>query len=327
MWQRDSHGLFDYESQTVLVNQIPINDSVKIQRNIDDISLISDENKENSINIIAEIQKTGRGYKIIKGNNSELWKVIDCNKKSNPDKGQILKKGDFIKIGRLKYKIKEICGNNQIIERKEKNKEKEIIEWNGKDIPVCRICYIEEEDNNPLISPCNCTGTIKYVHLSCFAKWIALKTIKKQNENCITYAIKSLSCEISNCHISSKHLSRTKGINIIENAQKEPPYLILEHYNEIKHYYNVNILIFKSKNIISIGRGNLNDVKISDISISRYHATITFKENTFILTDNNSKFGTLLKEKNLEVNLLQPELCIQVGRTLLVFQLILKPFE
>ena len=103
--------------------------------------------------------------------------------------------------------------------------------------------------------------------------------------------------------------------------------MILEHYNEIKHYYNVNILIFKSKNIISIGRGNLNDVKISDISISRYHATITFKENTFILTDNNSKFGTLLKEKNLEVNLLQPELCIQVGRTLLVFQLILKPFE
>ena len=35
----------------------------------------------------------------------------------------------------------------------------------------CRICFEGEDENNILISPCDCKGTSKYVHLKCLKKW------------------------------------------------------------------------------------------------------------------------------------------------------------
>lgn len=36
----------------------------------------------------------------------------------------------------------------------------------------CRICY---ETHTPLLAPCNCSGTIKYVHPSCLREWLEYK--------------------------------------------------------------------------------------------------------------------------------------------------------
>ena len=38
-------------------------------------------------------------------------------------------------------------------------------------ITFCRICYNESEEES-LLSPCNCAGSIKYVHQSCLLKWL-----------------------------------------------------------------------------------------------------------------------------------------------------------
>ncbi|XP_041362282.1 E3 ubiquitin-protein ligase MARCHF8-like [Gigantopelta aegis] len=37
---------------------------------------------------------------------------------------------------------------------------------------ICRICHCESEVNNKLISPCLCSGSLKFVHLICLQKWI-----------------------------------------------------------------------------------------------------------------------------------------------------------
>jgi hypothetical protein len=45
---------------------------------------------------------------------------------------------------------------------------------------------------------------------------------------------------------------------------------------------------------VKLGRGHDSDVRIPDISVSRFHALIKKTETgRFILEDNNSKFGTL----------------------------------
>ena len=36
---------------------------------------------------------------------------------------------------------------------------------------ICKICYNGNEEE-PLLSPCNCSGSIKYVHQSCLMKWL-----------------------------------------------------------------------------------------------------------------------------------------------------------
>ena len=37
---------------------------------------------------------------------------------------------------------------------------------------VCRICHCESEHGIPLISPCVCAGSLKYVHQACLQQWI-----------------------------------------------------------------------------------------------------------------------------------------------------------
>ncbi len=38
--------------------------------------------------------------------------------------------------------------------------------------PSCRICLAEQTSReDPLICPCNCTGSVKYFHLKCWISW------------------------------------------------------------------------------------------------------------------------------------------------------------
>ncbi|ORY29145.1 hypothetical protein BCR39DRAFT_532887 [Naematelia encephala] len=38
---------------------------------------------------------------------------------------------------------------------------------------VCRVCRVEGDDDDPLIYPCKCSGSVRYVHPSCFKSWLA----------------------------------------------------------------------------------------------------------------------------------------------------------
>ncbi|XP_066136222.1 E3 ubiquitin-protein ligase MARCHF1 isoform X1 [Saccopteryx bilineata] len=39
-------------------------------------------------------------------------------------------------------------------------------------LTVCRICHCEGDEESPLITPCRCTGTLRFVHQSCLHQWI-----------------------------------------------------------------------------------------------------------------------------------------------------------
>jgi pSer/pThr/pTyr-binding forkhead associated (FHA) protein len=70
---------------------------------------------------------------------------------------------------------------------------------------------------------------------------------------------------------------------------------------------------------IRLGRGHDSDLRINDISVSRQHAVIRFKNDGFYLQDNMSKFGTLvLVRRRLPLSLSQTK-AVQVGRTVINF--------
>jgi pSer/pThr/pTyr-binding forkhead associated (FHA) protein len=52
------------------------------------------------------------------------------------------------------------------------------------------------------------------------------------------------------------------------------------------------------KDSFIFGRGHEADIRINDVSVSRCHAIIKFKDGRFYLEDNFSKFGTLVLVKN-----------------------------
>ncbi|CAK1604062.1 unnamed protein product [Parnassius mnemosyne] len=43
---------------------------------------------------------------------------------------------------------------------------------------ICRICHCESEPHNPLLAPCYCSGSLKYVHQSCLQQWLTASATK-----------------------------------------------------------------------------------------------------------------------------------------------------
>jgi len=43
---------------------------------------------------------------------------------------------------------------------------------------ICRICHCDGTNDEPLISPCLCLGTMQYLHQSCLQRWIKSSGVK-----------------------------------------------------------------------------------------------------------------------------------------------------
>lgn len=62
--------------------------------------------------------------------------------------------------------------------------------------PECRICLeIEETDDNRLVTPCSCTGSVQYIHVKCFKVWIEKKCVDAKIKSEI-YSKKGIDCQI-----------------------------------------------------------------------------------------------------------------------------------
>ena len=57
----------------------------------------------------------------------------------------------------------------------------------------------------------------------------------------------------------------------------------------------VHVISMKNRSYIRVGRGHDADIRVTDISVSRFHALINRNEDgDFFVEDNKSKFGTLM---------------------------------
>lgn len=59
----------------------------------------------------------------------------------------------------------------------------------------CRICF-EQSDSmeNPLLSLCKCSGSVKYIHFDCLKDWISNNVKKDQSSNCLHYSFFETKC-------------------------------------------------------------------------------------------------------------------------------------
>ena len=124
-----------------------------------------------------QINKLGNS-KIVYNNNDENDTImlngsynnsIIINEQNNLDNIETLKTQKVTVFANNKEKSEEKT-INKIKEEKIKNK-------------ICRICYQEEDDPliNPLIKPCKCSGSMKYIHLKCLLFWLKSKTVHSNN--------------------------------------------------------------------------------------------------------------------------------------------------
>ena len=196
----------------------------------------------------------------------------------------------------------------------------------------CRICFCEGnfEGLNPLISPCKCSGSVKYIHLNCLRKWLTSKiTTKVSSTNDIyCYVYKTLKCEICQSLIPEIAEFRGKFISLLDFKNIDSPYIIMQSMyqynaqNKISSDLNIIFVIsFKSNNHVNIGRANNSNIRLSDVSVSRNHAKIKYSNGELFLEDISSKFGTLILIQNNVLFLPNKTVSIQTGKSHLIFNL------
>lgn len=73
----------------------------------------------------------------------------------------------------------------------------------------------------------------------------------------------------------------------IPRPEGNEPYIILESMNLEKNSSRIihTIIIKGDKKKFSLGRGHDSDLRINDISVSRLHATVEYKNGEFYLED------------------------------------------
>jgi hypothetical protein len=150
---------------------------------------------------------------------------------------------------------------------------------------------------------------------------------------------KSFECEI--CRKAYPLVLRTKcatgkngyhTYNLVDYQRPEGDYLVLESLHQEKNTSRIIHIIIpgENKSTFKFGRGHESDLRINDISVSRCHAIIKFKEDQnfsnpsaapfkFYLEDNLSKFGTLVLIRKRTPLIPGFNKAVQIGRTVINF--------
>lgn len=101
---------------------------------------------------------------------------------------------------------------------------------------ICRICLgegmcesNEDDEEKILITPCNCTGSSKFIHVKCLRDWIKTKRVVKENTNTVNYIFKLNKCELCQAIFPNQVVVNNEPIEIFEVDRPEHcHYLILE---------------------------------------------------------------------------------------------------
>ena len=248
-----------------------------------------------------------------------------------------INEGDIIKIGRIRMKFDKIsfkskdkslpeliynnlCNDSQIINSKENTDKnlatsvrnitsgRDTTEINSK--PYCKLCYqTESVVTDPLISPCNCSGTMKYIHLSCLKSSIKIKYHKKSEKYYDMFVFQNYNCEICLTNYPKYIIYKKQVYFLIDiDFDKFENYALcdltqyIDNNQRITHFGYLMIKI-EDDTELSLGRKKNNNIKLKDISVSRNHCILKKIDNNLFMKDLGSKFGTMKYINNyLDIN-------------------------
>lgn len=246
--------------------------------------------------------------------------ILNLNVNNNTNNNANKNNNNMNNDKKIKFNDDDNINNN----KENNNKNKSIIKLT-KTAKLCRICYLEEESiENPLVQPCKCSGSLKYIHLKCLKHWIMTRSCQKVEEGdfCSVFLFKEVECEICKAKLPDLVNHNGKYYYLLDFTDNYKNYLILETLtldeDGNKFIYVISLL----NKQIKIGRGILSDILLSDVSVSRIHCMINVEDKNVYIQDNDSKFGTLILIQTPVIKMIENlPLYIQVGRTFLNFEI------
>ena len=351
-WSKDSHGLFDYENNQYEMKKFQISHPAKIYRINNDIIPTTKEEIPTSdahkteflLNISQDAIAKEKFFINVNNslqsqlatiNNQNIYLIVRSLKASDGknQRGYNLNPGDILKLGRIEYRVIETqVGTNNLSVKKvsETYKDESFYDADTQVLPnydtqiTCRYCLEEDcaakgSAENLVLFPCKCMGASNGVHFFCLKTWIQHKIVSRSNNSTATYQWKKLECEVCKHSLPRMIKFKEQYHELITVEKPACPYIILEKLSgEQKNSSTLSLIVPTDHEPIRLGRGHQCDLRISDISISRVHALLKYKDGKFLLFDNESKFGTLISlNKSYEIQ--NDKAAIQIGRTVFTF--------
>lgn len=246
--------------------------------------------------------------------------VIQINSKhfiNNTDYDFLNKEKDREKVLLLSEKPTEVNKTKSNANEKDKSQQ-----------PTCRICLSEEHDpSHPLINPCKCSGTMKFIHLDCLRMLIQSKITEKTLGCVSVFTFKSLECELCQTLFPEKIRVKEISYSIIDLHRPNGNYILLEGLmKEMPDMKTIYIVAFNDEKKVKIGRSSDSDFRLADISVSRNHAEFVIKDGGYYLYDTKSKFGSLIKAYKCVGVFPHRRLAINKSKICLSFKMRLKFF-
>ena len=146
---------------------------------------------------------------------------------------------------------------------------------------VCRICFCAEDEvedepknkaakkdkkriENPLVTPCSCTGSSRFIHLKCLHKWLDRSRACYQYDECSTTIYKISSCELCNSKYPDKVKIKGEVYDIFTvQRPKDLPYLLLEVLG-MPEGKNLKVISIPRERVVVLGRSDSSDLMIND---------------------------------------------------------------
>lgn len=339
-WARDSNGLFDYESKNLHRKSFVTRSTIRLVRLGNDV-LMKDEDYELETEAVAGLGwvletngKAHSGSFVVKPDQlaEQLWQVVPPVRSPKQGEGYQLAEGDILRLGRISFTVKQVSPTGQDNPSYPTHPPKDITAQPPTPSPEklpCRICLSDQQTpEDPLISPCKCAGTMKFIHLKCLREWLQSRLNIKQSGSIVSYYWKSLDCELCKENLPSKVLLGGVMVELVDIHKPDVPFIVLEDVTRERDRdqgLGIHVLSMPAGAVINLvtftqGRGHESDIRIQDISVSRLHASIQLAEGAFRISDRKSKFGTLVQVRRWLSLFPNGSLSLQVGRTVVMLR-------
>ena len=139
----------------------------------------------------------------------------------------------------------------------------------------CRFCWDGTNVlDNPLMSVCKCSGGVGFVHYTCLKYWLKTKMSESRTFTSHTIYWRTFGCEICNHVYPYIFKAHGRKYSLIDVPLPSTDFIMLESLTLEKSTSRI-IQILKPHmrvHTFKLGRGLDQDLRVNDISVSRYHA-------------------------------------------------------
>ena len=334
-WRSENAGLFDFEARDVRrrVLRLPLSpfSTLALVRKSSDAVEVEQNLSEMSGRPLLFLSSSSDGTTLrVQSSTRHLWRRVSDS--------VALATGNWIRLGRIRLRLAKVSGedaddtdfsfeeDDEVLPRSSLGEDS--VDPTGADeLRVCRICYEEEAEGDPLVSrACGCRGSMEAVHGSCLRRWIAGKMVHRSNvAGTACVMLSDVSCELCHERIPEWTLSgsgeRVALVPVMGHFRKSGfKYLVFETKTKTKYVLKLDEWKLGERRKLRIGRAPDTEMRFTDISVSRLHAFLHVSESgKLYISDNNSRFGTLISDASADM-VLRPgdaPVTIQAGRTII----------